>query len=197
LFIDEIDAITPKRDSSARGMERRMVAQLLTCMDSLSNPDQPTSSPLVTKSAEERPLNPLLPPPPLSRESSANSTSNSNNNNNSNSNSGRNMNRVIVIGATTKPDSVDGSLRRAGRFDREVGIPIPDQAAREKILSVLCHSMRLAPNIDFSSIAKKTPGYVGADMMSLAKEAGMAAIQRISSQHQITDSCCLLFCYWE
>lgn len=125
LFIDEIDAITPKRDSSARGMERRMVAQLLTCMDAISNPDQPTPSPLPTSSSDQpdRPLNPLLPPPPLPSVRNISNSSSVNIgsvNSSGGSGIGVNMNRVIVIGATTKPDSVDGALRRAGRFDREV-----------------------------------------------------------------------------
>ena len=50
---------------------------------------------------------------------------------------------VVVIGATSRPDSLDGALRRAGRFDREVGIPVPDEKARECILRVLAHGVRI------------------------------------------------------
>ncbi|KAB0401699.1 hypothetical protein E2I00_017033 [Balaenoptera physalus] len=81
FFIDEIDAITPKREVASKDMERRIVAQLLTCMDDLNN---------MAATA-----------------------------------------RVLVIGATNRPDSLDPALRRAGRFDREICLGIPDEASRE------------------------------------------------------------------
>lgn len=83
LFIDEIDAITPKRESAQREMERRIVAQLLTCMDDLSW-DKTDNKP------------------------------------------------VIIIGATNRPDAIDSALRRAGRFDHEISMGVPDEAAREQ-----------------------------------------------------------------
>lgn len=87
MFIDEVDAITQKRETSQRGMERRIVAQLLTCLDSLS-----------LENTQGRP--------------------------------------VLVIGATNRPDSLDPALRRAGRFDREIALGVPDQDARRRILEV-------------------------------------------------------------
>lgn len=85
---------------------------------------------------------------------------------------------VLVIGATNRPDSLDPALRRAGRFDREVCIGIPDLKAREKILKVLCSTLNLAPNFSFEELAQHTPGYVGADLLALTREAAMVAVNR-------------------
>ncbi|TPX51318.1 hypothetical protein SeMB42_g01964 [Synchytrium endobioticum] len=129
LFIDEIDAITPKRETAQREMERRIVAQLLTCMDDLSLNDA--------------------------------------------------SNPVMIIGATNRPDSLDPALRRAGRFDREIMLGVPDEAARARILEKMCNKLRLSGDIDSRALAKLTPGYVGADIGALTAEAGMSAIRRI------------------
>lgn len=85
---------------------------------------------------------------------------------------------VLVIGATNRPDSLDPALRRAGRFDREISLGIPDVSAREKILQVVCKGLNIDGNIDWSFLALNTPGYVGADLRALASEAGMIAINR-------------------
>ncbi|KAI9998105.1 hypothetical protein PInf_002439 [Phytophthora infestans] len=130
IFIDEIDAITPKRETSARGMEKRIVAQLLTSTDSLS-----------LENTGGKP--------------------------------------VILIGATNRPDALDSALRRAGRFDREICLGIPDEEAREKILRVLARKMTLEGEFDFAALARRTPGYVGADLVSLTKEAAVGAVNRI------------------
>jgi len=127
LFIDEIDSITPKRENAQKEMERRIVAQLLTCMDDLGKKDC----------------------------------------------------HVVVIGATNRPDALDPALRRAGRFDREIAIGIPDQKARRKILDVILRGLRLSPNTDLEELASLTPGYVGADLASLAREAAIAAVNRV------------------
>ncbi|CAI5770903.1 nuclear valosin-containing protein-like isoform X1 [Podarcis lilfordi] len=129
LFIDEIDAITPKREVASKDMERRIVAQLLTCMDDLNN--------LATAA------------------------------------------QVLVIGATNRPDSLDPALRRAGRFDREICLGIPGEAAREKILKTLCRKLRLQESFDFGHLAHLTPGYVGADLMALCREAAMCTVNRV------------------
>lgn len=134
LFIDEIDAITPKREVASKDMERRIVAQLLTCMDEL--------------------------------------------------NSGKTMVQVLVIGATNRPDSLDPALRRAGRFDREICLGIPDQVARLRILKTLCRKLKLGEDFDFQLLARLTPGYVGADLMALSREAAMCAVNRILLQVQ-------------
>lgn len=65
---------------------------------------------------------------------------------------------VIVLGATNRPDTLDSALRRAGRFDREIAMGIPTEAARLKILHVMCSKLRLDGDFDFQTIARKTPG---------------------------------------
>ncbi|KAM4861318.1 nuclear valosin-containing protein-like [Thomomys bottae] len=129
IFFDEIDAITPKREVASKDMERRIVAQLLTCMDDLNN-----MAPTV---------------------------------------------RVLVIGATNRPDSLDPALRRAGRFDREICLGIPDETSRERILQTLCRKMKLPETFNFSHLAHLTPGFVGADLMALCREAAMSAVNRV------------------
>ncbi|XP_030235810.1 nuclear valosin-containing protein-like isoform X1 [Gadus morhua] len=129
LFIDEIDAITPKREVASKDMERRIVAQLLTCMDDLNSLE-------VTV-------------------------------------------QVLVIGATNRPDSLDPALRRAGRFDREICLGIPDEAARLRILKTLCRKLKLPEDFDYKLLARLTPGYVGADLMALCREAAMSAVNRV------------------
>ncbi|KAF7316992.1 hypothetical protein HMN09_00433600 [Mycena chlorophos] len=133
LFIDEIDAIAPKRESAQREMERRIVAQFLTCMDDMSW-DKTDNKP------------------------------------------------VIVMGATNRPDSLDAALRRAGRFDHEISMGVPDEVARVKILQVLSSKLKLAGNFDFAALAKATPGYVGADLAALTGAAGIIAVKRIFKQ---------------
>ncbi|KAG9123880.1 hypothetical protein FRC07_013650 [Ceratobasidium sp. 392] len=132
LFIDEIDAIIPKRESAQREMERRIVAQFLTCMDDLA-----------WEYTDHKP--------------------------------------VIVIGATNRPDSLDAALRRAGRFDHEISMGVPDEAGRQQILTTLLDKLRLAgPTSDYTSVlARATPGYVGADLASLTSSAGVIAVKRI------------------
>lgn len=133
LFIDEIDAITPKRETASKDMERRIVAQLLSCMDDLSSKTDL---------------------------------------------------HVLVIGATNRPDSLDPALRRAGRFDKEICLGIPDESSRERILRVLCRNLKLAENFDYKFLARNTPGYVGADLTSLTREAAMVAVNRVFSDLQ-------------
>ncbi|KAL8185478.1 UNVERIFIED_CONTAM: hypothetical protein K2H54_052993 [Gekko kuhli] len=87
--------------------------------------------------------------------------------------------QVLVIGATNRPDSLDPALRRAGRFDREICLGIPDETAREKILKTLCRKLRLPESFDFHHLAHMTPGYVGADLMALCREAAMSTVNRV------------------
>ncbi|XP_010789506.1 nuclear valosin-containing protein-like, partial [Notothenia coriiceps] len=85
----------------------------------------------------------------------------------------------MVIGATNRPDSLDPALRRAGRFDREICLGIPDEAARLRILKTLCRKLKLPEDFDFKQLARITPGYVGADLMALCREAAMSAVHRV------------------
>ncbi|PGH31323.1 ribosome biogenesis ATPase [[Emmonsia] crescens] len=129
IFIDEIDAITPKRESAQREMEKRIVAQLLTCMDDLA-----------LEKTDGKP--------------------------------------VIVLAATNRPDSLDAALRRGGRFDKEINLTVPSEPVREQILRALTKDMNLADDLDFKLLAKRTPGFVGADLNDLVSTAGAAAIKR-------------------
>ena len=84
---------------------------------------------------------------------------------------------VIVIGATNRVDAIDPALRRGGRFDREIGIGVPDEAGRREILEVHTRGMPLADDVDIDAIARRTHGFVGADLDAVASEAAMAAIR--------------------
>ncbi|KAJ9646292.1 Ribosome biogenesis ATPase rix7 [Knufia peltigerae] len=129
IFIDEIDAITPKRESAQREMEKRIVAQLLTCMDDLA-----------LAKTDGKP--------------------------------------VIVLAATNRPDALDPALRRGGRFDKEINMTVPSEPVREQILRALTRETNLSSDVDFSLLAKRTPGFVGADLNDLVSTAGAAAIKR-------------------
>ncbi len=130
LFIDEIDAITPKRESAQREMEKRIVAQMLTCMDDLAL-DKTDGKP------------------------------------------------VIVVAATNRPDSLDPALRRAGRFNKEISLSVPNENGRELILRALTRHLKFEDDVDFRVLAKMTPGYVGADLHDLVSTAGVAATTRM------------------
>lgn len=130
VFIDEIDAITPKRESAQREMEKRIVAQLLTCMDDLA----------LEKTGGKA---------------------------------------VIVLAATNRPDSLDPALRRGGRFDKEINLGVPNEAVRAQILRALTRDMFVEETLDFPHLAKRTPGFVGADLNDLVSTAGASAIKRL------------------
>ncbi|MCK4650313.1 CDC48 family AAA ATPase [Candidatus Pacearchaeota archaeon] len=125
IFIDEIDAIAPKREDSHGEVERRVVSQLLTMMDGLQS-----------------------------------------------------RGKVVVIAATNRPNSIDPALRRAGRFDREVSISIPDKKSRLEILKIHTRGMPLTKSVNLEEITSRTHGFVGADLASLAKEAAMELLKR-------------------
>ena len=129
LFLDEIDAITPKRENSERQMEKRIVAQLATCMDDLD----------ISKT-DGKP--------------------------------------VIVLAATNRPESLDPALRRGGRFDKEIGMNVPNETMRQQILQALTRKYPLAPDVDLLTLAKRTPGYVGADLHDLVSTAWNSSTKR-------------------
>jgi transitional endoplasmic reticulum ATPase len=126
IFIDEIDAIAPKREKVVGDVEKRVVAQLLTLMDGL---------------AQRR--------------------------------------HVMVIAATNIPDALDPALRRPGRFDREISLPIPDRNGRKEILEIHSRGMPLAQDVDVNQLAGITHGFVGADLQGLCREAAMICLRRI------------------
>jgi transitional endoplasmic reticulum ATPase len=128
IFIDEIDAIAPKRAEVLGDVEKRVVAQLLALMDGM-----------------------------VSR------------------------GHVIVIGATNIPEMIDPALRRPGRFDREIVLPVPNVEGRREILRIHSRHMPLARDVDLDRLAQITHGFVGADLEVLCKEAGMVALRRYLS----------------
>ncbi|WP_048151536.1 CDC48 family AAA ATPase [Palaeococcus ferrophilus] len=191
IFIDEIDAIAPKREESHGEVEKRVVSQLLTLMDGLKG-----------------------------------------------------RGKVIVIGATNRPDAIDPALRRPGRFDRELEVGVPDRQGRKEILQIHTRGMPIEPDfrkgeviralkslerderfrdvvgkamrevenagderevkallkayeglydevkhrlIDYllEELAEKTHGFVGADLAALAREAAMASLRRLIEEKKI------------
>lgn len=86
---------------------------------------------------------------------------------------------VIIIGATNRPDSLDAALRRAGRFDREICLNVPNELSRVHILKKMSQTLKIDGEIDFIKLAKLTPGFVGADLKALITAAGTCAIKRI------------------
>ena len=129
IFLDEIDAIAPKRENAAGDVERRVVAQLLALMDGLKQREN-----------------------------------------------------VIVIAATNLPNSIDPALRRPGRFDREIEIPIPDRSERLNILEIHTRGMPLTDDVDLAHLAAITHGFVGADLEALCREAAMACLRKLLDQ---------------
>ena len=125
IFIDEIDAIAPKREKVSGEVERRVVAQMLALMDGLES-----------------------------------------------------RGRVVIIGATNRPNAVDPALRRPGRLDRELEIKVPNEKGRMDILLIHTRKMPMAEEVQLSDFAAITHGYVGADIASLVQETGMAALRR-------------------
>lgn len=81
-----------------------------------------------------------------------------------------------------RPDSIDPGVR--GRFAREIGLPVPDAPARAKILRLHSQSMQLHEDVNFDVLGKITPGFVGADLVSLTREAGMLAVSRIIKERE-------------
>jgi len=84
---------------------------------------------------------------------------------------------VVVMAATNRPEILDPALLRPGRFDREVEIPLPNQAERAAILAVHVQGKHLAPDVDFDAVARATPGFSGADLANLMNEAAIVAIR--------------------
>ncbi|MFH1420923.1 MAG: CDC48 family AAA ATPase [Candidatus Aenigmatarchaeota archaeon] len=126
IFIDEIDAIAPKREETHGEVERRVVSQILTLMDGLKS-----------------------------------------------------RGKVIVIGATNRPNALDPALRRPGRFDREIEIGVPDKNGRKEILQIHSRGMPFDRSVELTRIADVTHGYVGADLEALCKEAAMHSLRRV------------------
>ena len=128
VFLDEIDAIAPRRGAyTDSGVTERIVNQLLTSMDGIEN-----------------------------------------------------MEGVVVIASTNRPDIIDTALLRPGRFDRMIYIPVPDKEARLKILKVHTRNMPLGSDVNLEKLAERMENYVGADIETVCREAGRFAIRENS-----------------
>ena len=84
---------------------------------------------------------------------------------------------VVVIGATNRPDILDPALVRPGRFDRKVTVDLPDVTGREQILRLHAKTKKLASDVDLAYVARKTPGFSGADLANLLNEAALLAVR--------------------
>jgi len=126
IFLDEIDAIAPKREHVVGDVEKRVVAQLLALMDGLDN-----------------------------------------------------RGHVIVIAATNIPGALDPALRRPGRFDREISVPIPDKNSRLTILEIHSRGMPLSEDVNLNKLAEITHGFVGADLQALCRESAMLCLRKV------------------
>lgn len=137
IFIDEIDALCPSRDSSAEDYLKRIVTTLLTELDDLT---------------------------PLSR--------------------------ILVLATTNRPNTLDASLRRPGRFDKELEIPVPSRITRLEILKSISSNTYLNIPIEIlTEVADKTHGFVGADLAALYRESALKSIHRCKDpvKFELTD----------
>ena len=84
---------------------------------------------------------------------------------------------IVVIAATNRPDVLDPALLRAGRFDRQITVALPDRKGREAILAVHARNKHFAQDIDLGALAKRTPGFSGADLENVLNEAAILAVR--------------------
>ncbi|TFG70072.1 MAG: AAA family ATPase, partial [Methanomassiliicoccus sp.] len=87
--------------------------------------------------------------------------------------------KVVVIGATNRPNALDPALRRPGRFDREIEMGIPNKEGRLQILQIHTRGMPLDDDVDLDKLASMTHGYVGADLAALTREAAMRSLRKV------------------
>ncbi|HEX4762521.1 MAG TPA: CDC48 family AAA ATPase [Sphingomicrobium sp.] len=86
---------------------------------------------------------------------------------------------LVVMAATNRPEALDEALRRPGRFDREIVVGVPDEPGRREILAIHTRGMPLAPDVNIDELARRTYGFVGADLAALTREAALEAVRRI------------------
>ncbi|MBO7671997.1 ATP-dependent zinc metalloprotease FtsH [bacterium] len=94
---------------------------------------------------------------------------------------------IIVIAATNRPDILDNALLRPGRFDRQIYINAPDVKGREQILNVHAKNKKISPEVDLKILAKRTPGFTGADLQNLLNEAALLAARNDKAQIEMED----------
>jgi transitional endoplasmic reticulum ATPase len=86
---------------------------------------------------------------------------------------------TVVMAATNRPEALDEALRRPGRFDREIIVGVPDEPGRREILGIHTRGMPLSPDVNLDDLARRTYGFVGADLAALSREAALEAVRRI------------------
>lgn len=94
---------------------------------------------------------------------------------------------VIVVAATNRPDVLDPALLRPGRFDRKIVVPRPDLHGREAILRIHTRNVQLAPDVDLALLARRTPGFVGADLENTCNEAALLAARQGKQNVEMSD----------
>ena len=94
---------------------------------------------------------------------------------------------IIIIAATNRPDVLDPALLRPGRFDRQVTVSLPDKKAREEILSVHARNKVLDKKVTLENLAKRTPGFSGADLENLLNEAALLAVRKNKKNISMTE----------
>ncbi len=94
---------------------------------------------------------------------------------------------IVVIAATNRPDVLDPALLRSGRFDRRVTVSLPDIKGREAILQVHARNKKLASDISLANLAKRTPGFSGADLANVLNEGAILAVRKNESKVTMTD----------
>ncbi|NXL96627.1 SPA5L protein, partial [Tyrannus savana] len=100
----------------------------------------------------------------------------------------RSEGKMVIVAATNRPDALDPALRRPGRFDREVIIGTPTVTQRRSILQLLTSNMPISADVDVAELAEMTPGYVGADLTALCREAALQAVSHSSSDSAETET---------
>jgi cell division protease FtsH len=94
---------------------------------------------------------------------------------------------VVVIAATNRPDVLDPALLRAGRFDRQITVSLPDRKGREAILAVHARNKHFAPDMDLNALAKRTPGFSGADLENVLNESAIMAVRHNETEITMAD----------
>ena len=84
---------------------------------------------------------------------------------------------IVIIAATNRPDVLDPALLRSGRFDRQITVNLPDKRGRYEILKVHARNKKLAPNANLEGLAKRTPGFSGADLENVLNEGAILAVR--------------------
>jgi transitional endoplasmic reticulum ATPase len=94
---------------------------------------------------------------------------------------------LVVIAATNRPEALDEALRRPGRLDREIIVGVPDEIGRREILGIHTRGMPLATDVDLDELARRTYGFVGADLAALTREAALESVRRIMPRINLAD----------